>query len=205
MQSATTEPARESVDRTVTTSLILGLCVLMLVSFLSYRNSSSFAQVAELRRRASMLLIELRRIYGLVTTAETGARGFILSGDESYLEPYESALAALRAEFAAARRLIGDDREARDKFDDIEKLVTARLDHRPTRLRSRQCSPARRSGERRRLRRRARDQRTRAACQVPRSPRAPAASTGRTARRMRRRRVCKELIFKGKRSARRGT
>ena len=37
----------------------------------------------------------------LVQDAETGQRGFLLTGEDSYLEPYNSAVAALPAEIAA--------------------------------------------------------------------------------------------------------
>ncbi|HXF24505.1 MAG TPA: CHASE3 domain-containing protein [Gemmatimonadaceae bacterium] len=59
--------------------------------------------------------------------AETGQRGFILTGDEAYLEPYTNALTALAADTSALRLLTADNQVQQRYLDELAPLVTARL------------------------------------------------------------------------------
>ncbi|WP_345983741.1 ATP-binding protein [Streptomyces sp. DSS69] len=51
---------------------------------------------------------------------ETGVRGFALTGDDSFLEPYEAGQAAERERLARARQLIGGQKRFADDLDAIE-------------------------------------------------------------------------------------
>jgi signal transduction histidine kinase len=59
--------------------------------------------------------------------AETGQRGFILTGDEAYLAPYTAALTALAADTSALRLLTADNSVEQRRLDELAPLVTARL------------------------------------------------------------------------------
>ncbi|MFB4419932.1 ATP-binding protein [Streptomyces sp. QL37] len=52
---------------------------------------------------------------------ETGVRGFALTGDPSFLEPYESGMRAERERLARVRSLIGDKQPYVDDLREIEK------------------------------------------------------------------------------------
>jgi len=75
-----------------------------------------------------------------LTEIEAGQRGFIISGEERYLEPYLSAQPALVAKLKNLARLTADDYEesARvaslepliaKKFDELNAAIAARRDH----------------------------------------------------------------------------
>ncbi|MFE6698731.1 ATP-binding protein [Streptomyces sp. NPDC057718] len=51
---------------------------------------------------------------------ETGVRGFALTGDRSFLEPYEAGKSAERERLARARELIGDDEQLAKDLDAVE-------------------------------------------------------------------------------------
>ncbi len=70
--------------------LIIGLC------FASWR------QVVTANRNvahAQQMIQDVTLIRSLITDAETGQRGFLLTDDIKYLEPYEQALDRYRANF----------------------------------------------------------------------------------------------------------
>ncbi|MBM7440125.1 ATP-binding protein [Streptomyces sp. HB132] len=54
---------------------------------------------------------------------ETGVRGFALTGDTSFLEPYESGMRAERDRLARVRELIGNEQPYVDDLDRIEKAA----------------------------------------------------------------------------------
>ena len=53
---------------------------------------------------------------------ETGQRGYLITGDDNYLEPYRAAIERLSAEFDDLRRLIADDVEQLASLDRIAAL-----------------------------------------------------------------------------------
>ena len=62
-----------------------------------------------------------------VTNAETGQRGFLLTGRDRYLGPYHSALLALTADTAMLRRLSGDDAQQYAQLDTLSKRINFKL------------------------------------------------------------------------------
>ncbi len=60
--------------------------------------------------------------------AEMFHRGFLLTGDEQYLQAYRSAVASERQEQAALRRLTEDNSAQQARLDEFERTVRIRLD-----------------------------------------------------------------------------
>ena len=56
---------------------------------------------------------------------ETGMRGFLISGDESFLEPYDSALARVKDDFGALKALVSDNPAQAARVDRIAALQAA--------------------------------------------------------------------------------
>jgi CHASE3 domain sensor protein len=56
---------------------------------------------------------------------ETGMRGFLLTGEESFLEPYQSALPRLKADTDALRTLVSDNQQQVDRVNRITGLQEA--------------------------------------------------------------------------------
>lgn len=77
--------------------------------------------------RAQNVRYEAERLLSLLKDAETGQRGFIITGDDAYLEPYEAAKTQTHEVLAALHALITDDPEQRRRLDNLEALVIERL------------------------------------------------------------------------------
>jgi signal transduction histidine kinase/ActR/RegA family two-component response regulator len=63
-----------------------------------------------------------------VQAAENGQRGFLITGDENYLQRFDSALARMPELIASLRRLIADNPNQQARLDRLEPLVKARFD-----------------------------------------------------------------------------
>ena len=71
---------------------LLLIAVNIFVSYLAYQNTERLIAAHE---EAAQLLNSLRvsgEVLQLLTDAETGQRGYLITGDERYLEPYNAAL-----------------------------------------------------------------------------------------------------------------
>jgi len=60
--------------------------------------------------------------------AETGSRGFLLTGDDIFLEPFHAAETFLPQELARLRRITSDDSAQIEEVRKIERLVALRVD-----------------------------------------------------------------------------
>ncbi|MDQ0570471.1 CheY-like chemotaxis protein/CHASE3 domain sensor protein [Variovorax paradoxus] len=56
---------------------------------------------------------------------ETGLRGFLITGDESFLEPYQSALPRIKTDIDALRQLVSSNRQQVERLERIATLQVA--------------------------------------------------------------------------------
>jgi signal transduction histidine kinase/ActR/RegA family two-component response regulator len=89
--------------------LLVVVALLATVAVLSYRRAESDA------RRTGDVLVQLEALRAEVLSAETGFRGFLLTGQDAFLEPYQRALPRLEQREAAVRKqLDGPERQILD-------------------------------------------------------------------------------------------
>ena len=64
---------------------------------------------------------------GAIVDAETGQRGYVITGDSSYLGPYHDGRAAVDSYFIALRYLVAADAHQRARLDTLRKLADAKI------------------------------------------------------------------------------
>ena len=64
---------------------------------------------------------------GAIVDAETGQRGYIITGDSSYLGPYHDGRVAVDSYFVALRYLVADDVHQRARLDTLQALADAKV------------------------------------------------------------------------------
>ena len=74
---------------------------------------------------------KVRRVIGELLThvisAETGQRGYIITGIDEFLEPYRAGTAAVDESFRELKTLIADNADQRRRLDELRPLVELRL------------------------------------------------------------------------------
>ena len=98
---------------------LVALGLLGTVVVISYRTTERFVAASEEAARTSRLLLQLERTFSAMQDVETGQRGFLLTGDERYLEPYHEALGRIEAKRAQLVRLTAG------RPDDVERAAAA--------------------------------------------------------------------------------
>lgn len=91
----------------VTTAIVITIVLIALSGVLAYANSVAQERSATVVIRAHNILSALSQIETTMTDAETGQRGYLLTGDRQFLEPYFSAIGAKSVPFIR-RAPIGD-------------------------------------------------------------------------------------------------
>ena len=108
--------------------LFLAIALLLATSFVViYGIGNRALQVAnDLLQRQSVI----QRLDAIVTTAgnaETGQRGYLLTGDERYLTPYTNALSEVHSRMAALQKTAAAGSISSEDLAKIDRLVSAKL------------------------------------------------------------------------------
>jgi signal transduction histidine kinase/CheY-like chemotaxis protein len=101
--------------------LILLSAIATAMCVLEYRQQSDAVQHAlEVKNALAQLLSTLQ-------DAETGQRGFLLTGDDAFQQPYTRGIAIIRTHLADVRNLTGDNEVQQRRIGRIEHLVSQKL------------------------------------------------------------------------------
>ena len=99
------ETSRSTATRLNTTMLAVVAVILIAIVGLSYREWTQYRRATDDANRTRMVNDSVGRLVSGLLDAETGQRGFLLTGEARYLEPYNRAIQTIPAELAELNRL----------------------------------------------------------------------------------------------------
>lgn len=73
------------------------------------------------------VMLEFNGLVSDLANAETGERGFVITGNEQYLEPYSAALHMLRERRAKLKSLTADNSQQQARLASLEPLIDGKL------------------------------------------------------------------------------
>src|SRR5690349_16325535 len=108
-------------------ALIAAGIAVLVIAGQSFRALAERSEAAEAVNHTNEVQDHLHRFLSAMKDAETGQRGFLLTGEESYLGPYLLALGDITTELATVRRQTLDNPEQQGRLDVLVPLVDAKL------------------------------------------------------------------------------
>ena len=93
-------PSTSSLSAKIWVGLLTLLLLLSLNSAVLLLGSYRLTHLRERVERIHAELLGIEHIYSTAVDAETGQRGYLLTGEERYLEPYRQALRGMHARLA---------------------------------------------------------------------------------------------------------
>jgi PAS domain S-box-containing protein len=103
------------------------ILILLVVSFLSYQDWSAFQRSAPQVQHSRALLQQVELVLSSVKDAETGQRGFVLTGNPEYMEVYTQASAALPAQLTGLRALVANEPALQARTATLSDLISEKL------------------------------------------------------------------------------
>src|SRR5688500_19523971 len=94
---------------------------------LSYSSGARYLAAARAVEQALAAQAAIDGTLALLTEAETAQRGFILTGDDVFLTPYEAARSEMPRRLTTLRRISGQDPGQYPRFFRLERLVGEKL------------------------------------------------------------------------------
>jgi methyl-accepting chemotaxis protein len=113
--------------RRLASAFAMAALILAVLMVLAYQNTSQLIANAGWVTHTYQVRDTLARLEVAMTDAETGQRGYLLTGDEAYLAPYTAALSAISQNFAEVRSLTGDNPEQQQRWTQLQPLIDAKL------------------------------------------------------------------------------
>ena len=101
--------------------------ILVFAGWESYRNTARFTAASEWRKHTYEVLRNLDATVARLVDAETGQRGYVLTGKEAYLEPYRAAIKEVGQTIATLKSLTSDNPNQQKRIQILEPLVGKKL------------------------------------------------------------------------------
>src|SRR5216684_472013 len=114
-------------NRLVLGGFAIATAILVFVGWQSYRNTARFAEASEWRKHTYDVLRNIDAIVAGLVDAETGQRGYLLTGQESYLEPYRAAIQNVGQTIGNLNSLTSDNPNQQKRIQILRPLVEKKL------------------------------------------------------------------------------
>ena len=119
------------------------LCAVVLFSlWATNRTTHRLAQASRSVERTFSVLLALQQTLSAVTDAETGQRGFTISGNEAFLARYDSAVPLVQVRLDSLRLQTADNATQQQRADTLRVLVAVKLENMATTIALRRTDAA---------------------------------------------------------------
>jgi CheY-like chemotaxis protein/signal transduction histidine kinase/CHASE3 domain sensor protein/putative methionine-R-sulfoxide reductase with GAF domain len=118
---------------TLSRKILLGFiaCALVLfgVAIFSFKNSEKFVASNTMVNHSNLVLYEFDQILVSTLNAESGVRGFVISGDNNYLDYFSSANTFAKEHLVKVKELTKDNPSQQKNIEELEKELKIRFDN----------------------------------------------------------------------------
>lgn len=117
-----------SLERRIQVGFGIAVAIIVAVGAASLRITDATVSGAHWVAHALQVRAELEAGFADLMEAETGVRGYVITGDTSYLAPYRFARATMRSRLRGLRALTADNPAQQRRLDTLDSLVATRLE-----------------------------------------------------------------------------
>ncbi len=118
---------RWSLGRKLGTGFAAAGAILLLVAAVGYRSTVMLIDNDEAVTHSHQVRVAFANLLSLLKDAETGQRGYVITGADSYLEPYRTALAEIKTALDLAGRLTADNPSQQRRLAAMSPIIDAKL------------------------------------------------------------------------------
>jgi len=114
-------------DFGVAMGLAAALLFFAISGVLTYFNFQGIREANQKIVQTHQAIVSLQSLFSKLQDAETGQRGYLLTGDISYLAPYQTARSAIDNEIAKVAERTGENVGQSERLDSLKQHVNAKL------------------------------------------------------------------------------
>ncbi len=116
-----------TLEKKILTGFIVCALILLGVATFSYKNSEKFIASSALVDKTNKVLYEFDQIMVAIVNAEAGTRGFIITGDNNYLEYFSNAQRIAGEHLDKAKELTENNPVQQKNIEELEKEIKVRF------------------------------------------------------------------------------
>ena len=113
--------------RKIAAGFALSFLLLALIGVVSYRSISQLSNTSYSVAHTHQVLEHIETLIGLMKDAETGQRGYVITGDENFLEPHVAALPKIDQTLDQLKALTSDNPAQQDRIARMRPLIDAKI------------------------------------------------------------------------------
>ncbi len=118
-----------TVGRKIGAGFAVPVAILIVIGWVAYENTNRLIETSRQVAHTYQVLEELEGLLSRMTDAETGVRGYTITGEESYLEPYRAATSRIQDGIKRIGELTSDNQRQQRRLDALRPVTAARLDY----------------------------------------------------------------------------
>jgi len=122
------ETMQLTIERKIQIGFAIAVFIIVAVGAAALRSTAATVESAGWVAHTLEVRAELEATFADLIGAETAVRGYVITGDTTYLTPYDSARVQLGGLLAELRALIADNPEQLKRLDSLATLVSVRLE-----------------------------------------------------------------------------
>jgi CHASE3 domain sensor protein len=113
--------------RKIAAGFTLAFLLLLGIGGVAYRSIGLLAGTSHAVTHTHEVLERIAGVLSLMKDAETGQRGYVITGEDSYLDPYNSGIDGLPKVIKELRELTADSPDQQKRIDEAEQIIAAKL------------------------------------------------------------------------------
>ena len=115
-----------NVGMKIGTGFVLALAILIAIGATSYWSIAKLTETSAWVAHTQEVLKQIEALISGMKDAETGQRGYIITGDEKYLEPYRTALRSTNQNIRSLKDLTKDNFNQQSRLNKVELLISGK-------------------------------------------------------------------------------
>jgi len=113
--------------RKIAAGFALSLILLIAIGTVAYTSISKLTSISQWVTHTHEVLEHVAGVLSALKDAETGQRGYVITGDEAFLEPYHTGSGEVANTVKELRKLTSDNPNQQKRIDAAEPVIAAKL------------------------------------------------------------------------------
>lgn len=119
--------SRLKIGTKIALSFALGLAIFAAITIVSYQGTHRLVEAARLEAHTHEVIGQLKDLSAQLKDAETNQRGYLITGDQRYLEPYTNIVQELDGKISTLQQLTADNSDQQQRLARLEPLIETRV------------------------------------------------------------------------------
>ncbi|WP_404827139.1 CHASE3 domain-containing protein [Dendronalium phyllosphericum] len=118
---------RLKIGTKIGSAFAISLGLLTTIGLISYQSTKELIETSYWEKHTYEVLSQLKELNIELKNAETGQRGYIITGEQRYLEPYNVAIKVLDRKVKELQKLTADNSNQQFRLERLQPLVNRRI------------------------------------------------------------------------------